>query len=184
VVGDSGRTVVVVVMTGAIAWCRRAPVVVLAVELAGIALLPNNLDLLEGIAVLIAAYSAALHGARREVVAVLLVGAAVGLLAFSDREQIPTDMVPLLGVAVLIAAYSIALHGDRRLLAAALLLVAAAWVLAFGGQARIRSGLVPVLLVAPVWLAGSAMRRHQQRAEASAQRADRLEQEREAEFAG
>jgi len=89
-------------------------------------------------------------------------------------------MVPLLGVAVLIAAYSSALYGDRRLVAAALLFVAAAWVLAFGGQARIRSGLVPVLLVAPVWLAGSAMRRHQHQAEASAQRADRLEQEQEA----
>jgi signal transduction histidine kinase len=81
---------------------------------------------------------------------------------------------------VLIAGYSAALYGDRRPVVAALFLAAAAWVLAFGGQAQIRSGLVPVLLVAPIWLAGSAMRRHQHRANASAERADRLEQEREA----
>ena len=178
--GDRGRTVVVVVMTGAIAWCPRAPVAVLVVELAGIALLPNNLDLPEGIAILIAAYSAALSSSRRLVVAGLLVAAAGGLLAFTDRTQIPISLVPLLGVAVLIAAYSAALYGDRRLVVAALLFAAAAWVLAFGGEARIPSGLVPVLLVAPVWLAVSAMRRHQHRAKASAERADRLEQEQEA----
>ena len=180
VLGDSKRTMVVVVMTGAILWCPRAPVVVLVVELAGIALLSNELNLPEGIGVLIAAYSAARYSTRRAVVAALLVATAAALLAIGDRAKIPTGMVPLLGVAVLIAAYSSALYGDRRLVAAALLFVAAAWVLAFGGQARIRSGLVPVLLVAPVWLAGSAMRRHQHQAEASAQRADRLEQEQEA----
>ena len=180
VLGDSKRTMVVVVMTGAILWCPRAPVVVLVVELAGIALLSNELDLPEGIAALIAAYSAARYSTRRGVVATLLVATAAALLAIGDRAKIPAGMVPLLGVAVLIGAYSTALYGDRRLVAAALLFVAAAWVLAFGGQARIRSGLVPVLLVAPVWLAGSAMRRHQHQAEASAQRADRLEQEQEA----
>jgi signal transduction histidine kinase len=83
---------------------------------------------------------------------------------------------------VLIAAYAAALYGDQLPVTAALLFTAAAWVLAFGDQiqASIRSGLVPILLVAPVWLAGSAMRRHQHRAEASAQRAERLEQDREA----
>jgi signal transduction histidine kinase len=138
------------------------------------------LDLPEGIAVLIAAYSAVLYSTRRALVVALLIAASAGLLAFGDRAQIPTGLVLLLGVAVLIAAYSAALHGDRGLVVAALLLVAAAWVLAFGGQARIRSGLVPVVLVAPVWLVGSAVRRHQNRATASAERADRLEHEREA----
>jgi signal transduction histidine kinase len=180
VLADRGRTVVVVVMTGAIAWRRRAPVVVLIVELAGVALLPNDLDLPEGIAVLIAAYSAVLHSSRRLVVAALLVVAAAGLLAFGDRPQIPTGLVALLGVAVLIAAYSAALHGERGPAVAALFFAAAAWLLAFGGHATIRSGLIPVLLVVPVWLAGSAMRRHQHRADVSAKRADRLEQEREA----
>jgi signal transduction histidine kinase len=180
VLSDHGRTVVVIVMTGAIALCPRVPVAVLVVELAGIALLPNNLDLPEGIAVLIAGYSAARYSERRLLVGGLLVATAVALLVLSDRAQIPTGVVPLLGVAVLIAAYSAALHDDRRLVVAALLFAATAWLLAFGGQAKIRSGLVPVLLVAPVWVAGSAMRRHQHRAEASAQRAERLEQEREA----
>jgi signal transduction histidine kinase len=180
VIGDLGRTVVVVAMTGATAWRRRAPVAVLAVELAGVALLPNSLDLPEGIAVLVAAYSAAMYSDRRLLVSALLVGAAAGLLAFGDRAQIPTGLVPLLGVAVLIAGYSAALYGDRRLVVAALLFAATPWLLAFGGQAKIRSGLVPLVLVAPVWLAGSAMRRHQHRAEASAERAERLEQEREA----
>jgi signal transduction histidine kinase len=180
VLSDHDRTVVVVVMTAAIAWCLRAPVTVLVVELAGIALLPNNLDLPEGIAILIAAYSAAHYSEKRLLVAGLLVATALGLLALGDRAQIPTGAVPLLGVAVLIAAYSAALRGDRRLVVAALLFAATAWLLAFGGQAKIRSGLVPVLLIVPVWLAGSVMRRHQHRAEASAQRAERLEQERDA----
>jgi signal transduction histidine kinase len=180
VLGDHGRTAVVIAMTGAIAWCPRAPVAVLVVELAGIALLPNNLYLPEGIAILIAAYSAARYSERHQLVGGLLVATAAGLLAFGDRAQIPTGAVPLLGVAVLIAAYSAALRGDRRLVVAALLFAATAWLLAFGGQAKIRSGLVPVLLVAPVWLAGSAMRQHQRRADASARRAEQLEQEREA----
>jgi signal transduction histidine kinase len=84
------------------------------------------------------------------------------------------------GIAVLIAAYSAAFYSDRRLVVAALLVAAAAWLLAFGGTVRIPSGLVPLVLVAPVWLAGSAMRRREQRAEASTARADRLEREREA----
>jgi hypothetical protein len=99
---------------------------VLVVELAGILLLPNNLDLPEGIAIPIAAYSAVLYSERRLVVAALLVAAAAGLLAFSDRAQIPTGAVPLLGVAVLIASYSAALYGDRRVVIAALLFAATA----------------------------------------------------------
>jgi signal transduction histidine kinase len=50
----------------------------------------------------------------------------------------------------------------------------------FGDQVTIPSGLVPLVLVAPVWVAATAMRRREQRAEASAERADRLEREREA----
>ena len=68
----------------------RAPVTVLVVELAGVALLPNNLDLPEGIAILIAAYSAARYSERRLLVDGLLVATAAGLLAFGDRTQIPT----------------------------------------------------------------------------------------------
>jgi signal transduction histidine kinase len=180
VLGDTKRTVVVVVMTGAILWCPRAPEVVLAVELAGVALLSNELHLPEGIAVLIAAYSATLYSARPVVVAALLVATGVVLLAIGDRAQLPTGLTLLLGVAVLIATFSAALYRDQRLVVAALLFLAAALVLSFGGRAKIHIGVVPVLFVAPVWLAGSAMRRHQQQAAASAERADRLERERKA----
>ncbi|MBV9002420.1 MAG: hypothetical protein JO304_25415 [Solirubrobacterales bacterium] len=128
---DAGSTVVLVAMTVAVAWCRRAPVTILAIEVAGV---------------------------------VLILG----------RLNWPA------GIAFLIACYSAAFYSDRRVLVAALLLAAAAWLFAFGGQVNIPSGLVPLVLVAPLWLAGSAMRRREQRAVASAERADRLEREREA----
>jgi signal transduction histidine kinase len=126
-----GQAFVPLMMTAAVAWCRRAPVAVLAIELVGLVAIPNRLNW-------------------------------------------PA------GVAFLIAAYSAAFYSDRRVVVALLLLATAAWLFAFGGQVNIPSGLVPLLLVAPVWLAGSAMRRREQRAEASAERADRLEREREA----
>jgi signal transduction histidine kinase len=93
---------------------------------------------------------------------------------------IPNQLNWPAGIAFLIAAYSAAFYSDRRVAVAALLLATAAWLFAFGGQVNIPSGLAPLLLVAPVWLAGSAMRRREQRALASAERADRAEQEREA----
>jgi signal transduction histidine kinase len=131
VLSDPGRALVLVAMTAAIAGRRAAPVAVLVVEVAGVVVLPNRLDWPAGIALLIAAYSAAFYS-------------------------------------------------DRRLVVAALLVAAAGWLLAFGGVVSIPSGLVPLVLVAPVWLGGTAMRRREQRAEASAERADRLEREREA----
>jgi signal transduction histidine kinase len=106
-------------------------------------------------------------------VAVLVVEVA-GLVLLPSRLDLPE------GVAFLIAAYSAALHSDRRLVVGALLIGGGAWFVAFGNQAQIPRDLVPVVLVAPVWLAGSAMRLRGQRAQAWAERADRLEQEREA----
>lgn len=128
---DPSRAVVLVAMTAAIAWRRRAPVTVLGVEVLGVLLVPRYLNLPQGIAILIAAYTAALYS-------------------------------------------------SRRLTVIALLVLASAWIWAFGGRAQIPGGLVPVLLVAPVFLAGTAIRRREQRAVASAARADRLEREREA----
>jgi signal transduction histidine kinase len=125
------RAVVLVGMTVAIARLRTAPVVVLALEVLGVALATNSL-------------------------------------------QWPQ------GVAVLLAAYSAAFYSDSQLLVATLLLAASAWLWAFGDTVRIPSGLVPLLLLVPVWLGGTAMRRREQRAEESAERADRLEREREA----
>jgi signal transduction histidine kinase len=98
----------------------------------------------------------------------------LGVVLLPKRFDLPQ------GVAVLIAAYSAAFYSDRRVVVAAMLLAASAWLLAFGGEAKVPSGLVPLLLVAPVWLAGSAMRRREQRAEASAELAEHLEREREA----
>jgi signal transduction histidine kinase len=121
---------VLLAMTAAIAWRRRAPVAVLTVEVAGLVALTNSLNLPAGIAILIAAYSAALYS-------------------------------------------------DDRVVVGALLLAASAWLFAFGGPATVPSGLAPVLLVAPVWLAGTAIRRREERAEELAERADHLEQERE-----
>lgn len=129
--GDPPRTLVLVAMTAALAWRRRAPVAVLTVEVAGVALLPSRLDLPEGLAFLIATYSAALYS-------------------------------------------------DRRVVVAALALAAAAFFFAFGGRVDIPRALVPFALVAPAWLAGTAMRNREQRAEAWAQRADRLQQDRDA----
>jgi signal transduction histidine kinase len=128
---DDARAIALVAMPAAIAWRRQAPLAVLVVEVAGVVAVPTHLDWPQGIAVLLAAYSAALYSDRRGAVAGLLIAAALALFAF-------------------------------------------------GGSVNIPSGLVPILLVAPVWLAGSAMRRREQRAEASAERADRLEREQEA----
>jgi signal transduction histidine kinase len=129
--GGPGPAFIQLTMTVAIAWCRRAPLTVLAIEIAGVVVIP-------------------------------------------DRLSWPA------GIAFLIAGYSAAFFSDRRVVVAALLLGTAAWLFAFGGQVNIPSGLVPLVLVAPLWLAGSAMRRREQRAVASAARADRLEREREA----
>jgi signal transduction histidine kinase len=126
-----GQALVRVAMPLAIAWRRRWPLAVLAVEVAGVAILPHDIDWPQGIAVLIATYSAALYS-------------------------------------------------DQRLLVAGLVIFAAAWLLAFGGGVQIPHGLVPFLILAPVWLAGTAMRRREQRVEAWAEHADRLERDREA----
>jgi signal transduction histidine kinase len=128
---NAGRALALLVMTVAIAWRRRAPLAILAVEAAGVGVLRNNLGLPQG-------------------------------------------------VALLIAAFSAALYSDQRVIVAALLLAVSAWLLAFGGGVQVPNGLVPFLILAPVWGAGSALRRREQWAEASAQRADRLEQDQEA----
>jgi signal transduction histidine kinase len=125
-----GQALVRLAMAAAIAWRRRAPLAVLAVEVAGVALIPKDLDWPQG-------------------------------------------------AAVLIAGYSAALYSDQQLAVGALLIFAAAWLLAFGGGVQVPNGLVPFLILAPTWLAGTAMRRREQRAEASEARADRLELEQE-----
>jgi signal transduction histidine kinase len=128
---NPGRTVVLLAMTIAIAWRRRAPVAVLIVEIAGLVLVPR-------------------------------------------------DLAAPQAIALFIAAYSAALYSDRRVLVPALLLVAAAVASALAGTLPVARWLLPFLLMGLVWLVGSAMRRRELRAEASADRADRLEREQEA----
>ena len=122
--------VVLLVMAAAIAWRRSHAVLVLIVEVAAVALAHRALALPEILAVLVAAYSAALYSPQRLIVPVLL-------------------------------------------------LVAAVFAAAGGGGLPVSHGVLPFLLLAPVWLAGSAMRRRELRAEASAERAERLEREQE-----
>ncbi len=128
---DPARALVLLAMTIAIAWRRRAPEAVLVAEIAGLALAPR-------------------------------------------------DLAPPQAIALLIAAFSAALYSDRRVLVPALLLVAATTASVFAGALVVARWLLPFLLMGLLWLAGSAMRRRELRAEASADRADRLEREQEA----
>ena len=95
----AGRAPALAAMTIAIAWRRRAPVVVLVVEVAGIVLLTNDLGWPEGVAALIATYSAALYSNKRALVLALLVLAAGALLAIGKQVTIPNRLVPLLLLA-------------------------------------------------------------------------------------
>jgi signal transduction histidine kinase len=128
---DFPRPLALVAMTLAVAWCRTSPLRVLALEVLGVVVLTNSLKLPQG-------------------------------------------------VALLVAAYSAAFYSDRRMVVAALMVLASIWLWVFGGTVTIPSGLAPLVLVVPVWVAGSAMRRREQRLEASAERANRLERERDA----
>ena len=129
--GDPARALVLLAMTIAMAWRRRAPVAVLVVEIAGVTLVPR-------------------------------------------------ELAPPQATALLVGGYSAALYSDRRVLVPALLLVAATAASALAGHLVVARWLLPFLLMVLVWLAGSAMRRRELRAEASADRADRLEREQEA----
>jgi signal transduction histidine kinase len=93
------RTPLLVAMTVAIGWVRTAPLAVLAVVVAGVVALTDYLYVPQGIALLIAAYSAVLYSDRRVVVAALLVTAAAWLFAFSGQARIPARVAPLLLVA-------------------------------------------------------------------------------------
>ena len=126
-----------------------------------------------GRAVVLLAMTIAIAWLRTAPLAVLAVE-VMGVALVTEHFQWPQ------GVAVLSAAYVATFFGEKRLVVGVLLVGLSAWLLAFGGTVRIQRGLVPLVLVAPVWLAGTAMRRREQRAAASAERADRLEREREA----
>ncbi len=123
--------------------------------------------------IVLLAMTSAVAWRRRRPLAVLTV-AVVGVVLQPRGLALPEVL------ALLIAIYSAALYGAHRLLTPALLLVAATALAVLAGNLQVPKGVLPFLVLVPVWLAGSAMRRRELRAEASTERADRLEREREA----
>jgi signal transduction histidine kinase len=111
---DDARAIALVAMPAAIAWRRRAPLAVLVVEVAGVVAVPTDLDWPQGIAVLIAAYSAALYSDRRGAVAGLLVVAAAALFAFGGSVHITSGLVPILLVAPVWLAGSAMRRREQR----------------------------------------------------------------------
>jgi signal transduction histidine kinase len=126
-----------------------------------------------GRAIVLLAMPAAIAWRRRVPVAVLVV--QIAGLALEPRALAAPQVI-----AFLTAAFSAALYSDRRVLVAALVLVAATVTSALAGQLMVAHWLLPFLLLGLLWLAGSALRRRELRAVASAERADRLEREQEA----
>jgi signal transduction histidine kinase len=153
---------------------------------------PMVLDVALSVALTGWALAYRVHGSLSDVraVVVLVMTMAIAWLRTAPLAVLAVEVVGVVlvrnpviwpeGVALLISAYAASFYSDRRLVVAVLLVGVSAWLLAFSGTVRIPRGLIPLVLVAPVWLAGTAMRRREQRAEASAERADRLEREREA----
>lgn len=81
--------------------------------------------------------------------------------------------------ALVIAAYSAALYSSHRLIVPIVLILAASLAAAIGGGLPVPSKTLPFFVLGPLWLAGSALRRRERRADAWADRANRLERERE-----
>jgi signal transduction histidine kinase len=90
------RAVALAAMTIAVAWRRRAPAAVLLVELVGVAVLPNHLQWPQGISLLLAAYSGALHSQRRLLVLALVLAAGGLLVAYGTAAKIPGGLAPFL----------------------------------------------------------------------------------------
>jgi signal transduction histidine kinase len=111
---------------------------------------------------------------RRQAPVAVLVAEMVGL-ALEPRALAAPQ-----AIAFLIAAFSAAHYSERRVLVPVLLLGAATVASALAGQLPVARWLLPFVLIGLLWLAGSALRRRELRAEASADRADRLEREQEA----
>ena len=108
--------------------------------------------------IVLLAMTSAVAWRRRRPLAVLTV-AVVGVVLQPRGLALPEVL------ALLIAIYSAALYGAHRLLTPALLLVAATALAALAGNLQIPKGVLPFVVLAPVWLAGSAMRRRELRAE-------------------
>ena len=96
---DPLRALVLLTMTFAVAWRRRSPIAVLLLEVVGVALLGTYLDLPQGVAFLIVAYSAALYSDRQLLVLALLAAGGALFVSFGSPAQIPAGLVPFVLVA-------------------------------------------------------------------------------------
>jgi signal transduction histidine kinase len=152
---------------------------------------PQAID--AALAVALSAWAVAVPGALDSPARTVVLLAMTFAVAWRRRRPLEVLFVAVVGVvlqprglalpevlAMLIAVYSAALYGAHRVLAPALLLVAATALAVLAGNLQVPKAALPFMLLIPVWLAGSAMRRRELRAEASTERADRLEREREA----
>lgn len=106
---------------------------------------------------------------------------AFGLIVLG---AVTAQAAPYCGIAsVMIAVYSVGAHSPYRLLSLGILLATAAAILmTFGGNSLppLPPGAGPFLIVLPLWVVGVAIRSRDLRAEASEDRAVRLEREQEA----
>jgi signal transduction histidine kinase len=116
--------------------------------------------------------TAAIAFRRRWPLGVLVVAFGC-LLAENDGD----GRIPELA-ALLVAVYSAALYSRHRLIVFTVVALAASFAAAIGGGLPVTNqALLPFLIAGPVWLAGSALRRRERRADAWADRASRLERE-------
>jgi signal transduction histidine kinase len=108
----------------------------------------------------------------------VLVAAFVGVAAQNGADGGVPEIV-----ALVIASYSATLHSHHRLIVFVVIALAASLAASLGGGLPVARWTLPFLVLGPVWLAGSALRRRELRADAWAHRAERLEREQEAALA-
>jgi hypothetical protein len=96
VLNTGARAPALAAMTLAVAWVRTVTLVVLGIEIVGVVGLTKYLQWPQGIAFLIASYSATLYSDKRAVVTGLLVFAGAWLLAFGGNVTIASGVAPFL----------------------------------------------------------------------------------------
>ncbi len=102
------------------------------------------------------------------VLAVVLAGVVLNAEGDGGPAEIAT---------VVVAAYSAAVYSSRRWIVAGLVLATASVAAVIGGGLPVPDRAVPFLVLGPVWLAGTALRRRERRAEEWEDRATKLERE-------
>ena len=152
---------------------------------------PRSID--KALALVLSVWAVAVPGSLDSPLQTIVSLAMTVAVAWRRRRPLEVLIVAVVGVvvqprglalpevlAMLIAIYSAALYSAHRVLTPALMLVAAVALATLSGTLHVPKVALPFMLLVPVWLAGSAMRRRELRAEGSTERADRLERERDA----